>query len=88
MILLYNNKAFHATNQYLCEFENGCRFLHLREKEKLYDIIVIHKGTGEGNDPYQVVLVNKVLSSNLSFDLYYQKYKDKEWRYTKNNKID
>ena len=83
MVLLYNNKQFHPTDKYLCEFENGHRFLHFREKEKLYDIIVIHNGCGEGNDPYQVVLVNKVPRSNLSFDLYYQKCKDKEWRYTK-----
>ena len=83
MVFLYNNKTFHPTDKYLCEFENGHRFLHLREKEKLYDMIIIHKGSGEAADPYRVVLVNKVLPSNLSYELNYQKYKDKEWRYTK-----
>ena len=84
MVLLYNNKTFHPTDKHLCEFDHGYRFLHLREKEKLYDIIIIHKGSGEEDDPYQVVLVNKVAyGPGLFYDLYYQKYKDKEWRYIK-----
>ena len=82
MVLLYNNKTFHPTDKHLCEFDHGYRFLSLREK--LYDMIIIHKGSGETTDLYKVVLVNKVENGpGLFYDLYYQKYKDKEWRYTK-----
>ena len=84
MVILYNNKTFHPTDKLLCEFENNeYRFLHLRGKEKLYDMIIIEKGSGEADDPYKVVLVHKVEGPRLFDDLYYQKFKDKEWRYTK-----
>ena len=82
MILLHDNKTFYPTDESLCEFDNGYKFLHyLKEKEDTYDIVIIYKGTGKCDDPYQVLLVYSVKPYHLHVGEYYHLCKDKEWKY-------